>query len=53
MKGSILDVCVQGRNCLATRAIQQRGNHLWVFAQDRAFQIEKSGSAPIVINALV
>ena len=40
MKGSILDVCINQRHCLITRAIEQRGEGLWVFAHDRACRVE-------------
>lgn len=40
MKGSILDVCLNRQHCLITRAIEQRGERLWIFAQDRACQVD-------------
>jgi len=40
MKGSILDVCINRQRCLITRAVEQRGTRLWIFAQDRACRVE-------------
>jgi beta-fructofuranosidase len=48
MKGSILDVCFQRQHCLITRAVEQRGNHLWFFAADRECWIEKMEVSPLL-----
>ena len=48
MQGSILDVCFQRRHCLITRAIEQRGTSLWIFAQDRACTVEDLEFRPLL-----
>jgi hypothetical protein len=33
MKGSIIDVCVDGRRCIVNRLYEQKGDHLWLYAK--------------------
>lgn len=45
--GSILDVCLDGRYCLAARGEEQRGSNLWIYALDRELILDSTRIAPL------